>query len=357
MNAYSQFNRSRIAIVADVGRNAVRVGLTDEQGHLDHSSVREYDPAAQPTISTAISAYGLAAGLDPLPRRAAIAVSGAPRGDIISITKSRWILSRSGLAALFQAPPIILNDFAANAWAMSDPACSGRIEPLGIDAVRPQEPGTYCIVGIGSGLGVAIMCRDEFGFVSVLPTEGGHMGLMDGVTGGHPVMERLRQGDKAVTAETLFSARGLTTLYEAMCALRGRNPLRATLSELLSHASMRSDPVVVETFDFFGRAFWQFTGNLTLAYGAWDGVILTGSIASALKHVLRRPELSRHFVVEGPYARRLAQVPKASISFRHAELEGAAVALLVAEQRRAAAAGHSDVSASEMRAACVSSAC
>lgn len=357
MNAYTHFNPSRTALVADVGRHAVRVGLTDHDGHLDHNSVREYDPSGQPTISTAISAYALDAGLRALPQRAAIAVSGVPRGDIISVTKSRWILSRPGLTAMFQAPPLILNDFAANAWAMSDPACSGRIEPIGSHITRPQEPGTYCIIGIGSGLGVAIMARDEFGFVSVLPTEGGHMGVMDGVAESHAVIERLRTGNQPVSAEALFSARGLFSLYEAMCSLRGCTPLRSNLSELLSHASIRSDPVVAETFDFFGRAFWQFAGNLTLAYGAWDGVILTGSIAAALKHVLRRSDLGRHFIVDGPYARRLGQVPKASISFRHAELEGAAVALLAGDQRRSACAVMGNVPANEDRRASVSNAC
>jgi glucokinase len=357
MNAYTQFNRSRIAIVADVGRHAVRVGLTDEDGHLDHTTVREYDPAAQPTISTAISAYGAQSGLAALPRRAAIAVSGVPRGDIISVTKSRWILSRSGLTAMFQAPPLILNDFAANAWAMSDAACSGRIEPMSSLPVRPQQPGTYCIVGIGSGLGVAIMSRDEFGFVSVLPTEGGHIDLMDGLAGSHPVLKLLRTGNEPITAESLFSGRGLLAIHEGICNLRGRAPTCSNLSDLLSQASIRGDPALVETFDFFGRAFWHFAGNLALAYGAWDGVILTGSIAAALKQVLRRPELSRHFVVEGPYSRQLAQVPKASISFRHAELEGAAVALLVADQRRAALAAVKGLPANEIGAACVSNMC
>ncbi|MEO5772940.1 MAG: glucokinase [Sphingomicrobium sp.] len=356
MNAYTQFNRSRTSVVADVGRHTIRVGLTDEDGHLDHATVREYDPAAQSTISTALSAYAVDAGLPSLPRRAAIAVSGVPRGDIISVTKSRWILSRSGLTAMFQAAPLILNDFAANAWAMSDPACSGRVEPMSTHAVRLHQPGTYCIIGIGSGLGVAIMSRDEYGLVSVLPTEAGHMGLMDGVVGGHPVIARLRNGDGPLSAETLFSARGLLAVYRAMCDLRGRPALRNGMSELLSHASLRADPVLVETFDFFARAFWQFAGNLALAYGAWDGVILTGSITAALRQVLRRPELSRHFVVDGPYSRRLAQIPRATMSFRHAELEGAAVALLIEDQRRAAVAGVG-IAANQISAPCTLSAC
>jgi glucokinase len=324
-------------IVADVGRNSVRVGLTDNQGRLDHSSVREYDPAVQSTISTAISAFAQESGLRSLPKRAAIAVSGIPRGDTISITKSRWILSRPGLTAMFRAPPLIINDFAANAWAMSDPQCSGRIEPMTPTIVRPDRPGTYCILGLGSGLGVAIMSRDEHGLVNVVPTEGGHQGFMHGLHGAGRILEKLQIGDAPVTAETLFSGSGLVATYNAICQLQGQPPRCKSLSDLFSPAAMRNDPAAVETLEFVGRGFWHFAGNMALAYGAWDGVILTGSITAALKSVLQRADLASAFNIKGPWMRQLASTPKATISFKYAELEGAAVALLMNDRRRRAA--------------------
>ena len=324
-------------IVADVGRNMVRVGLTDPRGRLDHQTVCEYDPATQSTISTAISTFARDVGLTSFPKRAAFAVSGVPRGDTISITKSRWILSRSGLTAMFRAQPLIINDFAANAWAMSDPHCSGRIEPLSSTTVRPDLPGTYCILGLGSGLGVALMSRDEHGLVSVVPTEGGHLGFMHGLPGADLILHRLQVGGAPVTAETLFSGLGLLSTYKVVCALRGQDPRCTSLSELLSPAMMRHDPAVAETLEFVGKGFWYFAGNMVLAYGAWDGVIVTGSVTAALRGVLRRPDLIAAFNVQGPWIRQLASTPKATISFKHAELEGAAVALLMEEHRRQAA--------------------
>ncbi|MFL6734242.1 MAG: glucokinase [Sphingomicrobium sp.] len=328
---------SKVALVADVGRTTVRVGLTDERGRLDHNSVREYDPTAQPTISTAISAFGADSGMKALPRRAAIAVSGVPRGDTISITNSRWILSRQGLTAMFQAPPLILNDFAANAWAMSATHMGCHMETLCGSSVQPQKVGTYCILGIGSGLGVAMMSRDENGFVNVLPTEAGHMGIMDGLPGLEPIIEQMRRGAGAVTAEQLISGPGLLAIYEALCAIRGRPSGAKTLHDLLAPTMMRGEPVIAEALELFTRCFWHFAGNMVLGYGAWDGVILTGSITAALRPTLRRPDLYRQFTIDGPYSRRLRDVPTATASFKHAELEGAAVALLVNDARRAAA--------------------
>ena len=324
-------------IVADVGRNTIRVGLTDKEGRLHHSSVREYVPSAESTIATALSTFAQDSGLSSLPSHAAIAVSGVSRGETISITKSRWILSRAALTAMFKAPPLIINDFAANAWAMSEARCSGRIEPMTNLPVRLNQPGTYCIIGLGSGLGVAIMSRDEQGLVSVLPTEGGHLGMMHGVKGAERIIDKVATGDESVTAETLFSGLGLLSTYKAVCRLQGRTPLCCNLAELLSASATRNDPAAAETFEFVGRGFWHFAGNMALAYGAWDGVILTGSIAEALKGVFRRPDLASAFNVKGPWTRHLAAIPKASMSFKHAELEGAAVAMLIHRRRKQAA--------------------
>ena len=334
MNTHSFFHSSRRGIVADIGRNTVRVGITNDEGRLDHKSVREYDPCAQSTISTAISAFAEESGIRTLPSRAAIAVSGVPRGETISITKSRWILSRAGLTAMFRAPPLIINDFAANAWAMSDPHCSGQVEPMSHQRIRLDQPGTYCIIGLGSGLGVAIMSRDEHGLVNVLPTEGGHLGLMHGLKDAQAIIDEVANREEAVSAESLFSGLGLLSTYNAVCRLRKQAPSCRNLADLLSPAAMRTDRAAVETLEFVGRGFWHFAGNMALAYGAWDGVILTGSITAALKGLLKRPDLMLAFNVKGPWTRNLAAVPKATISFKHAELEGAAVALLMHDRRK-----------------------
>lgn len=337
MNDTPRFHPTPQGIVAEVGRNAIRIGLTNDQGRLDYSSVREYDPSAHPTIASAISTFGRETGLKSLPQRACIAVSGVARGELISITGSRWILSRAGLTAMFRAPPLVINDFAAIAWAMSDPHCSGQIEPMTPTVIRADIPGTFCIVGLGSGLGVAIMSRDEHGSVNVLPTEGGHLGLMHGVTGADRILNKLSVRGAPVTAEMLFSGGGLLSTYNAICDLEGRPSACTSLSQLLSQATIRSDHAAGQTFDFVGRAFWHFAGNIALAYGAWDGLILTGSIAAALKSTLRRPDLACAFNLKGHWTRHLANIPKATISFKYAELEGAAVALLMDEQRRRAA--------------------
>lgn len=325
---------SRLALVADVGRTTIRLGLTDEKGKLRHDTVRAYDPSTQSTISSAISGFGRDSGLARLPRRCAIAVSGVPRGDTISVTNSRWILSRSGLASMLQAPPLILNDFAANAWAMSAEDGTGRIESLSTTSVKPHRPGAYCIVGVGSGLGVALLSRDEHGIVSVIPTEGGHTNFIAGMKEAGPIAEIVAGRTGYVTAEMLISGPGLVSIYKALAKIKGVPDRKVELADLLRPGATRADPLANQTLDFFSKALWHFAGNMVLAYGAWDGVILTGSVTAAAGSLLRRPDLADHFAIPGPFSRRLRTVPRSTAAYQYAELEGAAVALLMEDERR-----------------------
>ena len=58
---------SAVALVADVGRTSMRIGLTDGAGRLRRDSVRSYDPGEQSTLSGAISTFRRDSGLLALP--------------------------------------------------------------------------------------------------------------------------------------------------------------------------------------------------------------------------------------------------------------------------------------------------
>ena len=68
---------------------------------------------------------------------------------------------------------------------------------------------------------------------------------------------------------------------------------------------------------------------MALVYGAWDGILLTGGIAEALRGLIRLPEHAADFVIAGPYQRQLRDIPRALVELDHAELHGAARALLL----------------------------
>jgi len=321
------------AIVGDVGRQMIRLGLTDSAGELRRETIKAYESATQSTISGALTTFARECGLSTLPRRCGLAVSGAPRGDTISITNSRWFVSRSGLRSMLQADPVLINDFAAIAWSLTSPKGSARIDRTDQGTICPAtNPGTYCIIGIGSGLGVAIIQRDEFGHYSVLATEAGHCSFTPSAADWLPVIDIMRRSAICQTAEQFMSAAGLHRTYLA-CAEHLRMEPHATNSvEVVKLAETSRDGAAIKALDLIARALWQFAGNMVLSHGAWDGVILTGSLTHALARVLRQSSVRDQFLLAGPYVRELQRVPCSFASFDHAELEGAAQALLLRDR-------------------------
>lgn len=318
---------SKLAVIADVGRRAVRLCLTDDHGRLRPETLRSYEPHEQSTISGALSAFGSESDLPILPRRCAIAVSGPAVGDIIAVTNSRWFVSRAGLSAMLQAPPLILNDFAAKAWAISAAGSESQLETVAGAQLDLTASGTRCLIGVGSGLGVAVIQRDSRGHCSVLPTEAGHCHFAGDLPELKEVLPRVKAGGP-VAAEDLISERGLLAIYKAVVDLDA-GIARAIDAAGIIRLAVANDACARRAVDLFCRALWYFAGNMVLAYGAWDGVLLTGSIADSLRGLIRLPELSADFIVAGPYQRQLRDVPRALVTLQHAELHGAARALLL----------------------------
>lgn len=324
------------AIVGDVGRQTIRLGLTDEAGQLRRETIRAYPSASQTTISGALTTFARECGLDELPRRCALALSGAPRGDTIAITNSRWYVSRSGLRSMLRAEPVIINDFAAIAWSLTSLKGSARIDRAVEGVICPAtNAGTYCVIGIGSGLGVAILQRDEFGLCNVLATEAGHCSFTPSSADWQPIIEIMRRSSICQTAEQFMSAAGLHRTYLA-CVQYLSATARATNSvEVVQLAESARDRAAVKAIDLIASALWQFAGNMTLSHGAWDGVILTGSLTHAMSKVLRQPGTREHFCLAGPFQRELMKVPRSFATFESAELEGAAQALLLRDRAQA----------------------
>lgn len=322
-------SRSKLAVIADVGRRAVRLGLTDEAGYLRPETIRAFEPSEQSSISGAISTFGRQCQLERLPRRCAVAVSGAAVGDTISVTNSRWFISRSGLAAMLQAPPLILNDFAAHAWAVSAASSNACVDTIAGARLNPAGPGTRCLIGVGSGLGVAVVSQDARGAVNVLPTEAGHCHFMEGMPELETVMLRMRKAKGQVTAEDLISGRGLFAIYQAVVEIDAASSRVADAVGVVELAISGRDRSASKAAELFCRALWYFAGNMALAYGAWDGIMFTGSVVHALRKLIRQPHFAESFVLKGPYDRQMRGIPRGMVSLDHAELHGAAQALLL----------------------------
>lgn len=311
-------------VVGHVGRKGLRLALTNGHGNVISASMRFYDADQGSSVSGGLSAFQRDMAIDRLPQRLAIAVAGLARGDAISITHTRWFVSRSGLQAMLGQPPLILNDFEAEAWALT--GNFGTLLPIGsAPVVKIQQPGTYCVIGITSGLGVSVITRERTGALHVLATEAGHAGFAPGSQHIAEQAAHIFPGHYPIVAEHLISSTGLVTIYNALAAMKGV-PKRTISPEEITRTTM-IDPIARESCEFLSEAFMTYVSSLVMTYGAWDGVIIAGGLAQALAQTLASPRIQSAFSGSGKYAKLLAAVPRSLVSIEHGELLGAAQAL------------------------------
>lgn len=316
---------SDYAVVGAIGRKRVCFALTGPDGAVRGDTIRTYGANASLGVSSALLAFQRDSGIAALPRRSAFSVPGLVRGDAISITRTHWFLSRSGLQAMLGEAPLVLNDFAAEAWALC--VAGGRVREsfAGTTEWPLRRAGCYLIVGITSGLGVAAVHRSAGGAVTVLATEAGHAGFAGATDELDRLVTEMFGGRHPVAVEEVISASGLLAIYNIL-ARRSGVPPRAKTPEDVTRA-ISSDPVARSACDLLAKAFWAQMGSMVLTMGAWDGLLVTGPVANAILPALRKAEAQALFVGSPKFARALADVPRAMVAFENAELIGLAEAL------------------------------
>lgn len=321
------------AVVGSIGRKRMCFALTRPDGAIDPGTIRNYSADATQGISAALIHFQRDLGIGALPRHSAFSVPGLVRGDAISITRTQWFLSRSGLQAMLGEPPLVLNDFAAEAWALCVAGGHVRETFAGRTEWLLRRSGCYLIVGITSGLGVAAVHRSGSGVVTVLATEAGHAPFASTNDALSGVVAEMFPGRRTVAVEEVISAAGLLAIFNVLARRAGVSPRVRTPEDVTRTAA--TDPVARSACELLAKAFWAQMGGMVLTVGAWDGLLVTGPVANAILPFLRKPEAQALFACSQKFGRALGEVPRALVSFENAELVGLAEALR--QERKGAA--------------------
>jgi glucokinase len=86
------------------------------------------------------------------------------------------------------------------------------------------------------------------------------------------------------------------------------------------------DPIATSVVRMFVDYLGAFAGDLALAFGAWDGIYLTGAISRALHPQLVEPSFRRRMESKAVFRRQLGEVPVVLVNRNDLELLGAAAA-------------------------------
>lgn len=311
-------------VAADIGgtnarfaRVALHPGARPSLG-----DVRTYRTADYPDIAAAWRRFAEDEG-GILPARASIAVAAPIDGGIVRFTNSPWMIDPATITAELRLDDILLlNDFGAIGHAIARLDESDFAHLAGPFEI-PAE-GVTTIVGPGTGLGVAILLRRN-GRHEVIETEGGHFDFAPLDPLEQQILDRLRARFTRVSVERIVSGPGLANVYDALAAIGGASINPRDDASLWRAALEGSDPVAQAALDRLMLTFGAALGDLALAHGA-NQVVIVGGLANRLQDRLQAPAFHARFCAKGRYAPRMQRFPIRLARHEQPGLFGAAVA-------------------------------
>jgi glucokinase len=161
--------------------------------------------------------------------------------------------------------------------------------------------------------------------VFALNTEGGHVSFAPGDELEIEILRRLMARFGRVSNERLLCGSGLENLYRALCEIDGR-ALDLTTPEQITAAAHDGAPAAERALALFCELLGAAAGDLVLAFGAWQGVYLTGGLTPLLLPWLQRGGFRRRLEDKGRHSDAMRQVPTVAVSEPDAGLLGAAAA-------------------------------
>ena len=267
-------------------------------------------------------------------RAGALAVAGAVQGEVQADPPNiPWAIDvrSTNLSGLPDAL-ILLNDFAAQAYACKTAALDGAVT---INVGRPDQRGMVGVIGAGTGLGHGMLAPlPEWGWLGggfpdflAWPSEAGHAAFAfanreEAAFEGF-VRRELRL--EYVYGDVIVSGQGLALLHRFHFGQDVR-------PEQAAAAMDETSPVMSWFARFYGRACRHFALNI-LATG---GIVVTGGVAAKNPGLVHHPEFLRELTDNPNYRALLQDIPVVLNTNQNSGLWGAALAAKLAAGRRPA---------------------
>jgi glucokinase len=293
-----------LRLIGDIGGTNARFAIAEggKYRELRHVEVDHY-----PSLHDALSDY-----LEVVPQTerarlsGALAIAGPVLGDRISMTNKAWSFSVDDLRQSLHLGSLkVVNDFAAT--AQSIPYLT-EAQKLRIGPALPEGHGNIGVVGPGTGLGMSSLIPMGRDWVLVAG-EGGHATLAASTDEEFSIIKLLRKRWSHVSAERVLSGAGLVNLYEALCALKGLEPLMLSPADVTKRAMNKSDEVCVQAFTCFCEFLGSVAGDLALVISAFGGVYIAGGILPRFKEAFAASNFRERFEAKGRFASMLAKMP------------------------------------------------
>jgi len=316
-------------LVADVGATNARFALT-QVDLPDLQNIMVLPCADYPSLEAAVSAYLASTKAAGLISKACIAIAGTVHLPQFSLANNHWHVNKEKVNETLGIHALWVNDFTAQAWAMSKITTK---DLLLVKQGQAVSQGNRLVMGPGTGIGVAGLIAHDSGWLPVMG-EGGHVGFAPTNKLQLQVLEYMWREYEHVSTERLLSGSGMMDLYRAVAHIKSMEPSLSHPADILQQAQLVSpDELACQTLCIFCEMLGNAVANEALAFGAVGGVYLTGGILPRMQKFLLSSGFIQSFTNKGRTSAYLQQIPIYLCIAEQPGLQGAVIAL-VNESRR-----------------------
>jgi len=310
-------------LLGDIGGTNARWAWQESAG-MPVQDISVVPCEASPSLYDSAAAY-LASRGGKRPKYAGIGIATTVDGDEVSMTNHSWLFSIAKLKqALGLERCLVINDFTA--LAISLPTLGPR-DLSAIGGGKAVSGAPVALLGPGTGLGVSGLLPGPGAHWSALSGEGGHVTLAPADDMEAALLAFLRAHLGHVSAESVLSGPGLVNLYRAVCALDRTAPRDLDPSGVTNAAIAGTDPLCVQTVEFFASFLGNVAGNLALTLGARGGLYIGGGIVPRLGSAFDASVFRKRFEEKGRFAEYLRAIPTWVITAAAPALVGVSLAL------------------------------
>jgi glucokinase len=312
-------------VAVDIGGTHARFAIATLEGGrvaglADEVVLKTADHA---DLAGAWKAFAARLGRPP-PRAAAIAVASPIGGEVLQLTNHPWTIRPARLPADLGVDRLTLvNDLGAVGYAVAH-LDAGWFRHLGGPDIPLPDPGVISIVGLGTGLGVALVARAARD-IRVIECEGGHTSFAPVDAVEDRILAHLRDLHPRVSTERVVSGPGLAAIHAALAEAEGRAIAPMDDETLWTRALGGQDTLAVAAFDRFCQCLGSATGDIALVQGA-QAVVIAGGLGLRIADRLAASGFEARFRAKGRMEARMAAMPVKLITYPQPGLLGAAVA-------------------------------
>lgn len=305
-------------VVLDIGGTKIRATSSIRQAGGLEIQRKEFFETARWSDFPAFLKHFIGADKGDTVEAIAIGIAAPVMKWPIHLTNLDWTLDAEEIKKFApNAEIFVMNDLIAHAWGVSL-LSDGDVEV--IHRGTPRAGGHRAVVAAGTGLGMAILTRQQNNQWLPLASEGGHasfgprsereMSLLHFLMkryGGHVSWERVVSGKYGFRniADFLFSTGQYGTEQAFMESLGDLQDIAGQIAK----GAIEENLLAKDTLRLFCGLYGSATGNLALMSLATDGIYLTGGISRKISSWLHRGEFMDGFTAMGRMREILEQMP------------------------------------------------